>query len=131
MHPYGFCSLAPDGTTQVVARQGEHFGNRLVLGHRAADRPKDLKSGETAAYSKSGYKIVWKGDSVMIGHGSTLEPLVMGQALNDLLKSLLNALIAHTHAAPGVPPTNVADFTTILTSKLNSNKILVKDGGAF
>lgn len=131
MHPFGFCSKAPNGTIQVVARHGDHTGNRIVLGHRDAGRPTDLEDGETAAYSTSGYRIVWQKGAVMIGQGSTLEPLVMGETLNTFLTNLLNLLIAHTHAAPGTPPTNVAQFTNLLTTVLNQNKILVKDGGAF
>jgi phage gp45-like len=128
-HPYGFASKAPDGTTQVTAKQGDHTGNRLVIGHRAADRPSDLGDGETCVYSSSGYRIVWKQGSIMIGKGTQLEPLILGQTLNTFLTSLLTDIIAHTHASPGAPPTNIADFQQLLTNTLNANKILVEDGG--
>lgn len=129
MHPYGFASLSPDGMIQVTARQGEHTGNRLVLGHRANDRPQDLEQGETCAYSSSGYRIVWKQGAIMIGKGSNLEPLVLGETLNTFLTNFLTYIIAHTHAAPGTPPTNLAQFQELLTTVLETNSILVEDSG--
>lgn len=131
MHPYGFASLAPDGTIQVTARQGDHCGNRMVLGHRAADRPTDLEEGEVCLYSSATFRVVVKQGAVMIGKGNTLEPAVMGTTLNTLLTQLLNAIIAHTHAAPGTPPTNIADFETLLTGTVEANKILAETGGKF
>lgn len=56
MHPFGMSSAAPDGTLQVVGRQGEDKGNRLVLGHRDKNKPSCAK-GEAVLYDAFGGKI--------------------------------------------------------------------------
>lgn len=54
MHPYGISSTCPDGMISVIGKQGEHFGNRIVLGHRAKDRPHQ-NQGEITVYSRDGF----------------------------------------------------------------------------
>lgn len=66
MHPYGFASRAPAGTIEVVAKQGADPSNRIVIGHRDAKRPKDIDEGESAIYSKGGWAVTVKNDSVKI-----------------------------------------------------------------
>jgi phage gp45-like len=131
MHPYGFCSLAPDGTIQVVARQGEHFANRVVLGHRAADRPTDLESGESVQYSVGGYQVRVQNGAIMIGKDGVYETMVVGNTLVVFLTALLQELAIHTHAAPGAPPTDAEAFTEMKTQYLDSNGILAEDNGRF
>lgn len=109
MHPYGFASRAPKGTIQVVARQGDHIGNRLVLGHRASDRP-TLGAGESAIYNEHGEVIkvvkgkilakaadliefesetqVTKADEIFLGSDSADEPLVLGTVAKTYLGHL-------------------------------------------
>lgn len=56
MHPFGVSSSAPDGTLQVVAKQGEHVGNRIILGHRDKNKP-SCAPGEVVLYDANGGKI--------------------------------------------------------------------------
>lgn len=129
MHPYGFASKAPDGTIQVVARVGEHPGNRMVMGHRSADRPSDLEGGEAALYSASGFSIRAKNGQLEVGKGGTYEPVVLGDKLEAVLIAILDAIIQHTHPAPGAPPTNAAAFSSIKSGQVEDGKLLVKEGG--
>lgn len=69
MHPYGYASRAPKGVLQVTAKQGASPQNRLVIGHRDADRPDDLEEGETEIYSSGGWSVRVKNDSIIIGNG--------------------------------------------------------------
>jgi phage gp45-like len=131
MHPYGFCSLAPNGTIQVVARQGDHFGNRLTLGHRAADRPKDLNGGESAVYSMGGYTFRLQNDSIMLGKGTTYETAVVGETLVQFLTMLIQEIIVHSHPAPGAGPVDAAAFEELQTEFLDNAKVLAKEGGRF
>lgn len=131
MHPFGFASRATEGTISVVAKVGADIQNRMVIGHRDKGRPTDLDSGETCAYSSSGYRIVFKQGSIMIGKGDDLEDLVVGDTLNMFLTQLIQQIVMHTHAAPGSPPTNAQAFTELETNFLDNDKILSKDGGRF
>ncbi len=78
-HPYGMVSRAPTGTVQVVAQQGNHPGNRIVLLHRDKDRPSLNAEGEVMLYDKFGNqmwmqngKIVMKlDDKLELGAGAT------------------------------------------------------------
>lgn len=70
MHPYGYVSRAPKKTLQVIGKQGEHLGNRVVLGHRDGDRPIDLKEGEGATYSSEFYQVRVSNDKIRIGQST-------------------------------------------------------------
>lgn len=128
MHPYGLVSRAPKGTISVVARIGEHFGNRQVIGHRDKDRP-DLESGEVVLYDENGHRIQLKKDKIQIGSGSSSNPLCLGDETKKALSDILQALIAHTHvtSAPGAPtspPINAAQFTAVKASPVDDEKML-------
>jgi phage gp45-like len=130
-HPWGFVSRAVQGTISVVAKVGADIHNRMVIGHRDSGRPTDLEEGETCLYSSSGYRVVWRQGMILIGKGDDLEPAVMGTTLNEFLSQLVELIVEHTHAAPGAPPTNQADFTELKTNFLDNDKILSEDGGRF
>lgn len=131
MHPYGFASRAARGVISVVARVGDHLGNRLVLGHRDKDRPASLAEGEACIYSVGKFEIRVAKDRVQIGKDGTYETAVVGEKLTEFLTELMTQLIQHTHPAPGAPPTNVAAFTQAKTQYIDNGKILAKDGGRF
>jgi hypothetical protein len=60
--------------------------------------------------------------SIFLGNSGTLEPLVKGQQLVDVLSELIDAIAAQTFLTPSGPtaegPVNVGDFGKI-KSKLN------------
>lgn len=134
MHPYGFASRAPRNTISVTARQGENPGNRIVLGHRDANRP-EIENGETSVYNMNGYELRLKGDSIVVAKGEDFETCVVGETLVELLDSILTELTTHTHlgnlGAPTSPPQNAANFTNLKTQYLANEKILAKDGGRY
>lgn len=134
-HPYGFCSLAPDGTIQVTARQGENQANRLVLGHRAADRPADLKNGEAAVYSVGKYMVRIQNDMIQIGKDGVYEPVLMGETSRQFFISLIQLILVHTHEdGTGIEtsvPLNAEDFTQLQSDNLDNSKVLAEDGGRF
>lgn len=131
MHPFGFVSRAVKGTISVIARVGEHIGNRMVIGHRDANRPASLQEGESCVYSQGGYRVVWMNGQIMIGKGAVLEPAVMGTTLQSFLSQFSQLLEQHTHPSIGAPPTNAAAITQLRTAQVDSGKILSKDGGRF
>ena len=90
-HPYGFCSVAPDGTAQVVAKQGEHIGNRLVISHRDANRPSDITSGESVLYNEFGQAVYMRDGQVQVGTKNSNSPMVLGDVLLNFITDLLNA----------------------------------------
>lgn len=135
MHPYGFASRAPQGTIQVTGKQGEHLGNRMVLGHRAKDKP-NMEVGESVVYSVSGYTFKAKNGSLSIGKNGTDETIVVGDTLAEALIALIDALATHTHLEQGDGnqtdvPNNAATITAVKTSYISNGKILAKDGGRF
>lgn len=130
MHPFGFVSSAPRGTIQVVARQGEHPSNRLVIGHRDASRPTDIAEGTAKMYSVAGFQIYAGEDGIYVGKDSATEPLVLGTAANEFFSALLDLLIAHVHPSPGAPSDKSADFTQLKTQTIEGNLLLsTADGG--
>lgn len=130
MHPFGFVSYAPRGTLQVVARQGEHPSNRLVMGHRDAQRPTDVAEGTAKMYSLAGFQIYAGDDGIYVGKNSATEPLVLGTAANEFFSALLDLLIAHVHPSPGAPSDKSADFTQLKTQTIEGNLLLsTGDGG--
>lgn len=133
--PYGYASRAPQDTIEVTARVGEHPGNRVVLGHRAPDRPTGLAVGEMTIYSKAGYAIRVRNDKIEVGKGGEFEPVVVGETLKELLIAVLDAIASHTHIGNSgfdtSPPKNAADFTGAKADFLDNDKILAQDGGRF
>lgn len=130
MHPFGFVSSAPRGTLQVVARQGEHPSNRLVLGHRDAERPTDIAEGTAKMYSIAGFQVYAGEDGIYVGKNSATEPLVLGTATNEFLVALLDLLVAHVHPAPGAPSDKSVDFTNLKIQTVEANKLIsTGDGG--
>lgn len=122
MHPYGFCSLAPDSTISVTARQGDHIGNRLVLGHRAADRPSYVQKGEAVLYNEFGQQIYLKNGKILIGKPTAVENFVLGQQLKTMLGQLLDWAQNHNHISGppgGLTTPNPADQTTASNIKSN------------
>lgn len=129
MRPWGFASRAPKGTIQVVARQGEHFGNRVVLGHRANDIPTDLAEGEAILYDSTGRQIRVKDGVIKVGSPNSAENLVLGKVFQTMMSTVLQALADHVHitSAPGFPtskPTNANVFSDQKASPVDDNKVL-------
>ena len=116
MHPYGYASKALAGILNVSARSGDHVGNRIIIGHRDKDRPKDLEGGEAAVYSSGGLRIYVRNGKIQIGSGSSSDPAVLFNELKTLMESILDHIISHTHignlgAATG-GPINKGEFET-------------------
>lgn len=97
MHPFGFASRAALGTIQVVGKQGEHAGNRLILGHRDKTRPADLVEGETVIYSSDGKTALLRIDvqkaKITIGSKNAAENLVLGKTYQEYLVKFLGNLL--------------------------------------
>lgn len=154
MHPYGLASRAPAETIQVIARQGDHFGNRVILGHRDKNRP-SLNQGDTKLYNESGQVIHLEGNTVKVGNEgdgfkasisgkifvdndtgevhflseNSEENLVLGQEIKTMLQDLFALIIAHTHnsGTPGFPtgtPLNSAAFTALQSTTIDNDEIL-------
>lgn len=136
MHPFGFVSRAVAGTIQVIGRIGEHFGNRMVLGHRDKDRPTSLAEGECALYSVGKYQVRVLKDKIQLGKDGVYETAVVGEKLVELLGMMLDEIIIHKHitSSPGAyttPPDNFQKFTQQKANYVSNDKFLVKDGGRF
>lgn len=141
VHPYGLTSRAPDGTISVVARVGEHAGNRMVIGHRDSKRPSLSTSGEVILYNSYGQQIYLKNGEVRIvspkiklGSANSAEPVPLGTQLQTLLNNILSqlatqagqiqtmatSLSTHMHPTAAVgapsPPTDAADMVTAATN---------------
>jgi hypothetical protein len=128
MHPYGFASRASKGTISVTAKQGSHPGNRLILGHRDKSRPTNIEDGETVIYNVAGYTAYFKKDALYLGQGmGSAEPVVLGNKINDFLKSLLDIVANHTHASEGAPPTNQVDFLNLKSQNIDNDLVLSKN----
>lgn len=128
MHPYGIVSRAPRGTLSVTARQGEHAGNRMVIGHRDKNRP-DVGSGEAALYNQFGQQIRLENGEIKIGSAAASKQAVLGPELKAFLTEFINAFISHTHvsSAPGAatsPASSVASAVAAKGGYLDNNLIL-------
>ncbi len=128
MHPYGISSRAPNGTIQVVGKQGDHAGNRLVLGHRDKDRPLPAAQGGTILYDAFGHQVVLSESKMQFGSAGSTENMVLGQVFKTMMNTLLTALAAHTHIGnlgfDTAPPSNAADFNQIKSSPIGDDAIL-------
>lgn len=135
MHPYGHVSRAPQGTLNVVAKQGEHPGNRMVLGHRDSNKPKDLEEGETMIYSVGDYRVKVSKTKIEVAKGEDYEPVVVGETLRQFLITLVELIIQHTHLGnlgyQTSPPQNFTDFQQAQEQNLDNKKILAEDGGRY
>ncbi len=140
-HPYGMVSRAPVDTVQVVAQQGSHPGNRIVLLHRDKDRPKLNAEGEVMLYDKFGNqvwmqdgKIVVKlDDKLELGAGATKEAARKGDTVNVGTLSLTvagSATISGTYTAPSGATTPVAPGVPFaISGEINSgsSKVTIVD----
>ena len=97
MHPYGISSRAPLGTISVTARNGDHPGNRLVLGHRDANRPV-VQSGEVQLYNQFGQAIYLKNGSVHVGTAAADNPAVLGNEIKAMLQQLITLICYLLHS---------------------------------
>lgn len=135
VHPYGFASRAAQGTISVVAKTGEHVGNRMTIGHRDKDRPADLEEGESVVYSLGKYQVRMKNDKLELGKNGVFEVMVVGDTLKEFLIAFLDLTANHYHIGNlGFPtglPTTKEDFDQAKADYLSNDKILAKDGGRF
>ena len=116
-HPYGLVSRAPDGTTVVNTRLGEHFGNRIIIAHMDKNRP-DLEPGECVLYNQFGRQLRLEQNAIRMGSKDADNPHVLGSELREIISSLLSSLASLTVvcASPGSPssvPVNAASFTAL------------------
>lgn len=98
MHPYGFVSRAKKSTTSVVARQGDHIGNRVVLGHRDDDRPAIEAEGEVMLYNANGDQVYLKSGKVIVTSDEvhlTKENPSDAMALASVVNSNFDAIVAY------------------------------------
>lgn len=105
MHPFGLSSAAPDNTLSVVAKQGEHIGNRIVLGHRDKNKPSTAK-GEVVLYDQFGRTIELREKGMLISNpNGTFAAKSNGQELMEILERLLITIInAKTNTILGPQP---------------------------
>lgn len=130
MHPYGISSRAPEGTIQVTARQGEHPGNRLILGHRDAGRPQ-LNQGEVILYNQFGQQIYLEKGKVHVGTRTTTNPAPVGNELLAMLTEFINDYKAHQHIGNLGAPTplmapDVTKAEDLLANHITNKKIVSK-----
>ncbi len=141
-HPYGVMSRAPKGTVQVVARQGEHPANMIVLSHRDKNRPPLNAEGEVMLYDKFGNqvwmqdgKIVVKlDDKLELGAGATKQAARKGDTVKVTMTaaniaSLAGLLTSSPSGGPLSPtPPGIAtlDLTTGEITQ-GSSKVTITD----
>ncbi len=137
MHPYGFASRAPDNTISVVAMQGAQKQNRVVLGHRAGDRPKLDNAGDVVLYdatgkhtvklSKNGGVEISTGDKVTFSDGIGTFTMTNGTfkfqgasaelmaQIVALLQDLLSAMVMTALGPQPFLPVTITALTQVLT----------------
>lgn len=125
MHPYGLVSRAPAGTIQVTARQGENPGNRLILGHRDANRP-TVAQGETQLYNQFGQSIYLKEGEIHIGKPASSDPVPLGTELIAFLQSFIAAYKTHTHVGNLAVPTPLTASDAEAAQELDDNNLANK-----
>lgn len=128
MHPFGISSRAPSGTTSVIGRMGEHFGNRTVLGHRDANRP-TTDSGETILYDAYGHIVYLSKSKIQLGSKGAAEPFVLGLVYQALESKLIQLIAQHTHISnvPGGQssiPNEFQKFLDLKASPVDDSLIL-------
>lgn len=127
MHPYGLVSRAPMGTISVTGRQGDHPGNRIVLGHRDVNRPQ-VQEGEVQLYNEFGQAIYLENGQIRIGTKAAANPAVLGNELKTLLVDLIGLIKTHTHTgnlgAPTGPTLEAAQFASLQAQNLDNDLIL-------
>lgn len=132
-HPYGIASMAPDGTVQVTARQGESPENRIVIAHRDKNRPKLNAAGEVMMYDGFGNqiwmqdgKIVVKlDDKLELGAGATKEAARKG---DEIELTITPANITTMALSNGGGPVAAANSVTIKgTITQGSSKVTITD----
>lgn len=118
MHPYGYVSRPPSGVIQVVGRQGATPENRIILGHRDANRP-PLGVGCSILYNQFGQQVRLENGTIKLGGADSNQPIVLGSELKSLLTELIAAvgdLAAATNDLAGAVVTafgNVAPLNPI------------------
>lgn len=119
-YPWGFAARTPDNTPQLTLQMGNSPLSRVVAGHFDNSRP-SINGGETILYNQYGQVLYLQNGSVRIGSQTASHPYVLGDVLNTFLTAVMTSLIEHTHAGPGAPPTNAADFTSQLADYVTNN----------
>lgn len=136
MHPFGFVSRAVQGTISVVAKIGSDIQNRMTIGHRDKGRPSDVEEGEMMIYSVGNFRVKISKTQVLVGKGTTYEPLVVGETLRQLLIALIQEIANNeTHLGnlgfQTSPPLDALELIDIQTQYLDNKKILAQNGGRF
>lgn len=121
MHPYGLSSAAPDGTLQVVGKQGEHVGNRMILGHRDKDKP-SCAPGETVLYDQFGGMIQLRTQGIEFTKNEVdlLEQLI--KLITTILNARTNTLFGPQPLIPNPIGVLLGEDFTMIKTKLNKMK---------
>jgi hypothetical protein len=93
MRPYGFASVAPDNTMQVVIPAGVTSNNPVVLGHVdvMTNKPWTLAKGESAVYSTN---VAFKTSSTAAKYyfGNLSATALNGEEINQILADIITYL---------------------------------------
>jgi hypothetical protein len=124
--PWGYNASTPDGVSQLAMQAGNHVFNRMVVSHFDQNRPV-VKTGECILYNQYGQIVYLKKGAIQLGSMAASQPFLLGSSTNTFFDELLTAIINHTHAAPGTPPTNVSVFEALQTDTVESDNLLSKE----
>ena len=124
-YPWGFASRTPDATAQLITQIGNSPLAKAIVSHFDPNRP-SIAQGETVIYNQFGQQVYLKNGQILLGSMDASQPFILGDKGNTFFNDLLTAIIAHTHPAPGAPPTNIADFEAIQTGTIENDSLLSK-----
>lgn len=128
IQPFGLGSRAPSGTSAIVIPVNGDASHLNVVGHFDSGRP-TMNDGETILYDAHGHMVYLSESKMQFGSKASANPMMLGDLTQTLLSNFLELFIQHSHAAPGYPPTNAADATTIKASPVDDGTLV--SGKAF
>ena len=123
IQPFGLSSRAPAGTSALVVPVSGDASHLNVVGHFDANKPSE-NDGETILYNAFGQMVYLSDGKLQFGSKASANPMMLGDLVQTLLSNFLELYIAHSHAAPGYPPTNAADATTLKASPVDDGTLV-------
>lgn len=123
IQPYGFACRPPAGTPALISPVASDPTHLNIVGQFDLNRP-TLNDGEAIIYNEFGQMIYMENGKIRIGSKTSNHNFFLGDLANTFLGSLIDLIVAHTHAAPGAPPTNVSDFNNLKSNNISNNSLL-------
>ena len=128
IQPFGFSSRAPANTDCLIIPVAGDPSHLNMVGHFDKTRPEVDADGQSIMYDAFGHIIFLSENKMQFGSKSSLNPMMLGDIVQNLLSNFLDKTATHLHTGNlgylTTAPTNAEDFENLKSSPVDDGKII-------